>query len=87
MLPQEKFLNLDPLRFLLTQSGTRLFNTCDKTILTILNFKRFLGGRGNSRAQPPPPPGHNWATRVLLIKEVVKCSMQSVLKMTSVRVQ
>ena len=46
MLPQEKFLNLDPLRFLLTQSGTRLFNTCDKTILTILNFKRFLGGEG-----------------------------------------
>ena len=54
MLPQEKFLNLDPLRFLLTQSGTKLFNTCDKTILTILNFKRFLGGGGIPGPNPPP---------------------------------
>ena len=31
MLPK-KILNLDPLRLLLTQSGTRLlFNSCDKT--------------------------------------------------------
>ena len=31
-------MNLDPLRLLLTQSGTRLlFNTCDKTIITILD--------------------------------------------------
>ena len=44
MLPQE-ILNLDPLRLLLTQSGTRLlFNTCDKTNITILNFKISGGG-------------------------------------------
>ena len=37
--PPRKILNLDPLRLLLIQFGTRLlFNTCDKTI-TILNFK------------------------------------------------
>ena len=40
MLPPRKILNLDPLRLLLTQSGTRLlFNICDKTLITILNFK------------------------------------------------
>ena len=42
-----KILNLDPLRLLLTQSETRLlFNTCDKTIITILNFKISWGGGG-----------------------------------------
>ena len=40
-----KILNLDPLRLLLMQSETRLlFNTCDKTIITILNFKISGGG-------------------------------------------
>ena len=34
--PPRKILNLDPF---MMQSGTRLlFNTCDKTIITILNF-------------------------------------------------
>ena len=49
MFPQE----LDPLRLLLTQSGIRwLFNTCDKTLLIILNFKiSGVGGRGI----PAPP--------------------------------
>ena len=47
-----KILNLDPLRLLLMQSGTRLlFNTCDKTIIAILNFM-ISGGE----FQPPPPP-------------------------------
>ena len=58
-----KILNLDPLRLVLTQSGTRLlFNTCD--LITILNFKISGGGggggegvcgwgRGNSKAPPP----------------------------------
>ena len=42
-----KILNLDPLRLLLTQSETRLlFNTRDKTIITILNFKISGGGGG-----------------------------------------
>ena len=44
MLPQ-KILNLDPLRLLLMQSGTRLlFNTCDKTITTTLNSKISVRG-------------------------------------------
>ena len=54
-----KNLNLDPLRLLLTQSGTRLlFNTCNKTLLEPYSISRFLGGggivaRGNFRAPPP----------------------------------
>ena len=48
----KKILNLDPLRLLLTQSGTKLLlNTCDKTTITILNFKISWGG--NSRSLPP----------------------------------
>ena len=44
-------LNLDPLRLLQAQSGTRLlFNTCDKSIITILKFK-ISGGD----FQGPPP--------------------------------
>ena len=40
-----KILNLDPLRLLPMKLGTRLlFNTCDETIITILNFK-ISGGR------------------------------------------
>ena len=61
-MPPTKMLNLDPLRLLLTQSGTRLlFNTCDKTIVTILN-SRFLGGGGGGggklwlREKIPAPP-------------------------------
>ena len=51
--PPRKVLNLDPLRLLLTQSGTRLlFNTCDETIITILNFK-ISGGEGNFQGSPP----------------------------------
>ena len=39
-----KILNLDPLRL---QSKTRLlFNTCDKTVITILNLKISGGGGG-----------------------------------------
>ena len=51
-----KILNLDPLGLLLTQSGTRLlFNTCDKTIVTILNFKiSGRGGGGGGEFQGPP---------------------------------
>ena len=63
----EKILNLDLFRLLLTQSGTRLlFNTCDKTIITILNFKISGGGggggeegncgwRGENSKLPSPP--------------------------------
>ena len=43
---------------LLMQSGTRLlFNTCDKTIITILNFKISWGGGGGGggELQPRPP--------------------------------
>ena len=48
-------LNLDPLRLLLMQSGTRLlFNTCDKTIITILNFKIYWAGGGGGIPGPPP---------------------------------
>ena len=47
MFPQE---NLDPLRLLLTQSGTRLLTTCDKTLLIILNFK--ISGRGGNSSPP-----------------------------------
>ena len=40
-----KILNSDPLRLRLTKSGTELlFNTCDITIITILNFKISWGG-------------------------------------------
>ena len=47
--------NLDPLRLLLTQSGTRLlFNTCDKALITILNFKISGRGRGGREFQAPP---------------------------------
>ena len=51
-------MNLDSLRLLLMQSGTRLlFNTCDKTIITILNFKisgrRGGGGGGGENSSPP----------------------------------
>ena len=65
MLPQE-ILNLDHLRLLLMQSGTRLlFNSCDKTLITILNFKIskgegivaggeiVAGGRGGGESHPP----------------------------------
>ena len=65
MLPQE-ILNLDHLRLLLMQSGTRLlFNSCDKTLITILNFKIskgegivaggeiVAGGRGGGGIPPP----------------------------------
>ena len=57
-------MNLDPLRLLLMQSGTRLlFNTCDKIIL---NFKISWGGvcvcgggggivAGEGKFQIPPP--------------------------------
>ena len=46
-------MNLDPLRLLLMQSETRLlFNTCDKTIITIFNFK-ISGGGGISGPLPP----------------------------------
>ena len=45
-------MNLDPLRLLLTQSGTRLlFNTCDKTTITIFNF-RISGGGGGGNSSP-----------------------------------
>ena len=55
-MPPTKMLNLDPLRLLLTQSGTRLlFNTCDKTIVTILN-SRFLGGEIVAEGEIPAPP-------------------------------
>ena len=57
--------SLDPLRLLLMQSGTRLlFNTCDKTIITILNFKisgegkLWLGGGGEFQ----PLPRHLYET-------------------------
>ena len=47
-------MNLDPLRLLLMKSGTRLlFNTCDETIITIINFK-ISGGEGNFQAPPSP---------------------------------
>ena len=56
MLPQENF-DLDPLRLLLMQSETRLlFNTCDKTIITILNFKISGGGGGGGVGGIPGPP-------------------------------
>ena len=46
-----KILNLDPLRLLVTQSGTRLLcNTCDKTIITILNF--MISGGGEFQGPP-----------------------------------
>ena len=49
-MPPRNILNLDPLGLLLTQSGTRLlFNTCDKTIITILNFKISGGGGGGGK--------------------------------------
>ena len=53
-MPPGKILNLDPLRLLLMQSGTRLFfNTCDKTIVTILNFKiSWEGGGGGIPGLP-----------------------------------
>jgi len=64
MLPQEN-LELDPLRLLLTQSATRLlFNTCDKTVITILNFRISGGGGGNS--SPPLSVQNCWITRSLL---------------------
>ena len=48
--PPRKILILDPF---LTQSGTRLlFNTCHKTIITILNFK--ISGRGGGISGPSP---------------------------------
>ena len=51
MSPQ-KNLNLDPLRLLLTQSGTRLlFNTCDKTY----SISRFPGGGGGGGESSSPP--------------------------------
>ena len=51
-----KILNLDPLRLLLMKSGTRLlFNTCDETIITILNFM-ISGGEGNFQGSSLPPP-------------------------------
>ena len=56
-MPPRKILNLDPLRLLLTKSGTRLlFNTCDKTIITILNSGEGRGG-GNCgwRGKIPGP--------------------------------
>jgi len=50
-------LNLDPLGLLLMQSGTRLlFNTCDKTTITIFNFRISGGGgivAGRGKFQPP----------------------------------
>ena len=63
-IPLGKILNLDPLRLLLTQSGTNFPNniltthTCTSsnidgtTIITILYFK-ISGERGNSRASTP----------------------------------
>ena len=37
------------------KSGTRLFfNTCDKTIIVILNFKISLGGWGRGGGIPAP---------------------------------
>ena len=51
-----KILNLDPLRLLLTQSGKRLlFNTCNKTIITILNFKISGEGGGGGGGNSGPP--------------------------------
>ena len=51
------------------QPGTRLlFNTCDKTIITILNFKISWGGGGGRRNcgwggnSSPPPPAWNPGT-------------------------
>ena len=56
--PPRKILNLDPFRFLLTKSGTRLmFNTCVKTIITYL-ISRFLG----EGVFPAPLPPSVWNT-------------------------
>ena len=56
-MPPQEILNLEFLRLLLMQSGTRsLINTCDKTIITMLNFKVSGGGGGGI---PAPPPGTN----------------------------
>ena len=69
--PPRKILNLDPLRL---QSGTiLLFNTCDKTIITILNFK-ISGGGGNS-SLPVWNPGilctqHTQGERVCMVSQV-----------------
>ena len=53
-----KILNSDPLRLLLMKSGTGLlFNTCDITIITILNFKISWGGGlwlGEQNSMAPP---------------------------------
>ena len=52
--PPPPTLNLDRLRLLLMQSGTTLLcNTCDKTIITLLNFK-ISGGEGEIPAPSPP---------------------------------
>ena len=55
------------------QSGTRLlFHTCDKTIITILNFK-ISGGRGGGGGagiphfpRPVWNPGKRWSSLVRL---------------------
>ena len=53
-MPPRKILNLDPLRLLLTKSGTRLlFSTCDKTIITILISGE--GGNCGWRGKIPGP--------------------------------
>ena len=89
MLPPRKILNLDPLRLLLMKSGTRLlFNTCDETIITILNFN-ISGGEGNFQGSPPPPPPPLYETCLLdnQIFEVHKYIILTVKHSTPVSLQ
>ena len=52
--PPWKIWNLDPLRLLVTQSGTRLlFNTCENNNHT--QFKDFWVREGRGEFQPLPP--------------------------------
>ena len=79
--PQEN-LNSDPLRLLLTKFGTGLlFNTCDITIITTLNFKLSWGGGGGGGVEDcgwgskiPCPPPHEALVFAVHEQAVIKIS-------------
>ena len=71
-------MNSDPLRLLLTKSGTGLlFNSCDITIITILNFKiSWEGGGGDCgwESKIPWPPLYETLVFAVYEQAVIKIS-------------
>ena len=79
MLPQENF----EFRFsqIASDATWDKFNTCDKTLITILNIKisgrekLWLGGGGKFQLPPPPPTLYEtllpeqWTWRTLTLRE------------------